>query len=241
MPLDIANVSNCTDLIAKLRQTDISVPEHAGGRTRKHIEAWIIARLLATLASSDLLDFPLSVVIAREKPDILLQIGTLRIGVEITRVIDKQFAAYCVYRERKRPRGIIDPGHFRPGKPPLTRDELRRLPQDRLTSEGWGDDGAEHDWASLVQKAVNTKLDKLARTDFEKFDQNWLTIYFDMPLRSVDLTRAITFLQAGMNGCWSRKPGFDVLFVEHQNNIARITANGSSHLPLNDLWKCASP
>ena len=214
----------------------MSTPGRTEGRTPKHIEKWTIARLTSTLASSGLLVFPLSVT-HRERPDFLLQFGTVKIGVEITEAITEEFASYCAFRERKYPEGIIDPGFFRPGTPRRTPDEMRDLPRDRLESEGWGDDGPEQDWALHVQKALDMKLAKLAHPGFEKFDRNWLAIYFNMVLPSVDLTKAIEFLQASVKDRWSRKPGFDVLFVEHHDVIARITANGFKLMPLNDLWK----
>ena len=236
MPLDIARVRNPIELFATLREIDISVPARIDGRTTDHTETWTIARLLSTLAKADRLAFPLSVT-HRDRPDILLQSENAKIGVEITEAISQQYAAYCALAEREFPDVFLEPAHFRWGAPSLTAEEMRELlRQSQRTSEGWVGDRAAREWALFIQSIVDTKLVKLARTDFGKFDENWLAVYDNLPLPNVHLTNATAFLRPLLQDRWSRKLGFDVLFVEHGPVIARITAEGSEHLVLNDLW-----
>jgi hypothetical protein len=84
---------------------------------------------------------------------------------------------------------------------------------------------------------VDTKLRKLARADFRKFDQNWLSIYDNLPMPNINLAEAIGLLRPLLEDRWSGTSFFDTLFVEHGPVIARVTAKGSQHLVLKDLWE----
>jgi hypothetical protein len=236
MPLDITSVLSSNDLLATLRKVDISVPQRIDGRSTDHTETWVIARLLSTLAKLDRLPFPLSVT-HRDRPDIHLQSRNENIGIELTEAISEQYAAYCALAEREFPDVFLEPAHFRWGAPTLTVEQMRALlRQSQLTCDGWVGDRPEQEWALFIQSVVDTKLAKLAREDFAKFDQNWLAVYDNLPLPHIHLGRAIAFLRPLLQHRWTAKPGFGVLFVEHGPMIARITADGSEHLVLNDLW-----
>ena len=160
------------------------------------------------------------------------------IGVEITEAISQQYAAYCALAEREFPGVFLEPAHFRWDSPDRTVEEVRTLlRQTQLTSDGWAGDHPEREWALFMQSAVSTKLEKLAHPDFMKCEQNWLSIYDNLPMPNIFLADAIGFLRPLLEDCWSRTPGFDTLFIEHGPVIARITSRGSDHLILKDLWK----
>jgi hypothetical protein len=72
---------------------------------------------------------------------------------------------------------------------------------------------------------------------FREFDQNWLSVYENLPLPHIHLGKAITLLRRLLQACWSRIPKFDTLFVERGPVVARITPKSSDHLVLNDLWE----
>ena len=237
MPLDITPIPNSAGLFAALRQVDISVPARIDGRHTHHTETWTICRLIATLAKADLLDFPVSVT-HRDRPDFLIQTGSAKLGVEVTEAISEQYAAYCALGEREFPEVFLEPAHFRWGGPKLTVEQMRELLcQSQLTSDGWSGDRPEQEWAFFIQSVVETKLAKLARPDFVKFDQNWLSVYDNLPLPHIHLGKAITFLRPLLQDSWPRIPTFDTLFVERGPVVARISAKGSDHLLLNDLWE----
>lgn len=234
--MDIQVATCKDDLCAALMGVDISVPARTAGRKTPHTETYTISHLLSTLAEGNLLSYPLSVT-HRDKPDFLIEGGTSKIGIEVTEAISQQYAAYCALAEREFPDVLLEPAHFRWGAPNLTVDEMRELlRQSQLTSDGWVGDGPEQEWALFIQSAVDTKLAKLARSDFGKFDHNWLSVYDNLPLPNLHLGNAIAILQPLLQDRWSLAPAFDTLFVEHGPVIAKITAGGSAHLVLNDLW-----
>ena len=157
--------------------------------------------------------------------------------MEITEAIPQQYAAYCALAERES--GVLlEPAHFRWDSPQRTVKEMRTLlRQTQLTSEGWVGDHPEKEWALFMQSTVHTKLGKLMRRDFMKFEQNWLSIYDNLPMPNINLSDAIDFLRPLLEDRWSRAPAFDTLFVEHGPVIVRITAKGADHLLLKNLWK----
>lgn len=237
MPVDIQPTPSSDALFASLRGIDLTVPGRTEGRKTHHTETWTICRLLSTLAAADLLTFPVSVT-HRDRPDFLIQDGRKTIGVEITEAISQQYAAYCALAEREFPGVFLEPAHFRWDSPDRTVEEVRTLlRQTQLTSDGWAGDHPEREWALFMQSAVSTKLEKLAHPDFMKCEQNWLSIYDNLPMPNIFLADAIGFLRPLLEDCWSRTPGFDTLFIEHGPVIARITSRGSDHLILKDLWK----
>ncbi len=219
MHLDIAPARNPEALFKTLRGVDLSVPGRTEGRKTYHAETWTICRLLSTLAAANRFTFPISVT-HRDRPDFLIQDASAKIGVEVTEAIPEQYAAYCALAERDFPGVLRELAHFR-----------------LLSSAGWEGDDPEREWALFIRSAVDTKLTKLARTDFMKFDQNWLSIYDNLPMPNINLAEAIGLLRPLLEDRWSGTSFFDTLLVEHGPVIARVTAKGSDHLVLKDLWE----
>lgn len=237
MALNIASSPSVDHLLAALREIDISVPGRISGRTSEHTERWTIARLLSSLGKAGRLEFPLSVV-HRDRPDVLLETKATKIGIEVTEAISQQYAAYCALAEREFPNVFLEPAHFRWGAPDMTAEQMRDLlRQTQLSSEGWAGDRPEEEWALFIQSIVDTKLKKLARSDFAKFDLNWLAVYDNLPLPNIHLGKAIGMLRPLLHDRWSLDPSFSTVFIEHGPIIARMTAERSEHLFVNDLWE----
>lgn len=237
MALNIPSIPTSDELISVLQQIDISVPPRTDGRTTHHTETWTICRLLSTLANHKRLSFPVSLN-HRDRPDFLIEAGNTKVGVEVTEAISEQYAAYCALAELGFPDVFLEPAHFRWGAPKLTVEEMRSLLREsQLTSDGWAGDRPEQEWAFFIQSVVDNKLAKLSRPNFASFDQNWLSIYDNLPLPNIHLEKAITFLQPLLQDRWWRDPSFNMLFVEHGPVIVQITENGTDHLVLSDLWE----
>ncbi len=238
MSADIPAVTSSQELFSVLRRVEISVPGRIDGRKTHHTETWTISRLLSTLAKAERLAFPVSVT-RRDRPDCLINAGSAQVGIEITEAISPQFAAYSALAEREFPDVFLQPGHFRWGAPELTVADMRQLLQQsqNINSEPWVGDRTEQEWALFIQSVVDAKLEKLVRPGFDVFDRNWLAIYDNLPLPHIHLGKAITYLRPLLEDRWSRVPSFDTLFVEHGPVIAQITAAGSEHLILHDLWE----
>lgn len=228
---------NSDALIASLRQVDISVPDRTAGRTTHHTETWAISRLLATLATTSLLKYPLSVY-HRDRPDFLLKTAGIEIGIEITEATSPQYAKYCALAEREFPNALLEPAHFRWGAPDLSVDDMRALLREsRLTSDGWVGDGPEQEWAKFIQSTFDTKLRKLRHEDFTQYPKNWLGVYDNTPLLDIDIDKAVALLCPLIQDYWAVVPSFDALFIEHDRSIIALTASSADRLILNDLWR----
>jgi hypothetical protein len=237
MAIGISSTADAEELLAALRSIDISVPLRTEGRTTHHAETWTICRLLSTLAEAHRLSFPVSLC-HRDRPDFLLAAGATRVGVEVTEAISEQYAAYSALAERKFPDVLLEPGHFRWDAPKLSVEEMRKLlRQTKLSAKPWMGDRPEQEWALFIKSVVDAKLTKLAKPEFEKFDQNWLSIYDNLPLPNVHLEKGIHFLRPLLQERWSDSPSFDTIYIEHGPVIAEISMTETNHLVLQDLWE----
>lgn len=237
MPINIPSSQNSLDLLAALQGIDISVPERTDGRTTDHTETWTGSRLLSTLAKANRLTFPVSVV-HRDRPDILLECDGSKIGIEITEAISPQYAAYCALAEREFPDALLEPAHFRWDAPQLSVAQMRQLlSQSQMSSDGWAGDRPEQEWALFIRSAVDAKLVKLSSPGFDKFDQNWLAVYDNLPFLDIDVAKAVEFLLPLLRDRWLVQPRFHVLFIECGRDIVRLDANRSEQLPLHDVWQ----
>jgi hypothetical protein len=236
MPINISSVVDKTQLHSELRGIDISMPLRTEGRTKDHTETWIICRLLATLSESNCFCFPLSLE-HRERPDFLLFIGPTQVGVEVTESVSEQYVAYSKLAEREFPDVWLQPGHFRFGAPKITVDQMRfLLGQTQFTSPPWEGDSPEREWASKIYSVIDSKLTKLEKPDFSKFDENWLAIYDNLPLPYIELDKALRFLHPMLETCWSCNPAFTLVFIEHGPVILGLSCTGTRNFVLHDLW-----
>jgi len=236
MPVAISSAANKADIQTQLRNIDISVPLRTNGRTTNHTETWTVCHLLATLAETDIVNYPVSVE-HRDRPDFLVQFGEKQIGIEVTEAIPEQYAAYSALAEREFPDVFLEPGHFRWGKEKRSTEEMRiLLRQNRLSAPPWMGDSAEREWALYIQSVVESKLTKLAKPGFGHFSDNWLSIYDNLPISHIDLEKAISFLIPTLVPYWTQSPSFSTIYIEHGPVIAMLSQSEVSHLLLCDLW-----
>lgn len=236
MTFCINAVSNKNDLLLALRNTDITVPPRIEGRTTSDTEIYSICHLLSALAFADKLTFPFSVC-QQDRPDALICLGNTEIGVEITEAIPTQFAHLCAVAQKRYPGHWVPTVHALWDEPNFTVAGMQALLEKSTpASSGWVADEPGREWANFILKCVDAKLDKLAKPDFGKHDQNWLAIYDNLPLPHVNLAHAVAILRPLLTDRWLCHPAFDALFVEHNLTIAKITATASAHFAVNNLW-----
>jgi hypothetical protein len=80
MKMEIIEAENSNGLLKKLRALDASVPLRSGGRKTKHSEISSICHLLATIAETDLINYPMRVEHG-DRPDIVIFFAGLAINV----------------------------------------------------------------------------------------------------------------------------------------------------------------
>lgn len=230
----IANAKDQDELYSALRAIDISVPGRQGGRTPKHRERWTFCRLLSSLAGAEKIVFPVSAD-HDDKPDFLVDLGSVDIGVEVTDATNEKYSQYLSLAARYFPNAVRDVGMFLPGRPEPSIEEMRRqLSANKLISPPWS--SLEPDWADAIFRSIEKKTAKLARSDMRKCSENWLAIYSNTPFEDIRTEDAADILCKRLQDHWKPPSSFHKIFIEHRRVVIAISADGWIKLPLNDLW-----
>lgn len=223
------------DLYSVLSSFNIAVPLLSEGRTKHHIERWIVCRLLASLATTDQMSFPVSLR-QRERPDFCLSTSAGDIGFEITEALQANYAEYRKLAEREYPTAILEAGHFRRGKVPI-RKMRELLARGRLSSLPWMGNSMEKEWAREMARVIRSKLEKLAAPGFTKYSTNWLGIDDSLPLPSYALDDAVSILAPLITPLWDKSPCFSEIFIEHGSMIVMLSKEKQTSIQVNDLWR----
>jgi len=224
------------NLINRLISIDITVPPIDEGRTREHCERWNVCRLLASIANDLSSEFPIRIT-KIERPDFLLRTRQREIGIEITEVIQPDYARARVLPEARSGGSIIDPSLFKWGAPRKSLRELREIvSRKELTGPGWEGDEVEVEWSKAIFDSIGKKTDKLNSQGFQKFTENWLSVYDNANSFAVDIDKSTSLLINALKDYWSTS-SFHRIYVETGKFIVSISEIEALKLPLNDLWK----
>ncbi len=212
------------DLMEKLAARPVVVPPRGKGRTKEHAEDWTLRHVLATLASTSHLAYPIQPQ-RGDRPDLVLDTAAGKIGIEATEIMPEAYARAEVIRDREFPGTPVDPSLFRPGKAPTTAEEIRALLRasgGHLLGPGWSGYSAEQEWAEAVEAAIEDKESKLNGPTFGRQQRNWLAIYDNLPTAALDLDVGIRKL-IGLLGVRPALPVcFDVITIESTGTLLLI-------------------
>ncbi|MBM4273597.1 MAG: hypothetical protein FJ134_03920 [Deltaproteobacteria bacterium] len=227
--------NSAIDLLAKLKAIEINVPPRKKGRNTEHCERWSICRFLATYAETNLIQYPMRVE-KREKPDFLISLPSTRIGIEVTEAVPPDWAWANARRENFIGSNLIFLQSFQPGGPRMSKMEVDNIASGANRGDGWVGDAPEKEWAEAMAYFSLQKADKFLKSEYERFDVNWLLIYDNWPLPAVEyLTGADYFLQ--WLGTLDTPLPFDSLFVECADSILHFKVPSYAPQPIRDLWK----
>jgi hypothetical protein len=183
---------NESQLTSILRHANPIVPTRIKVRTKNQIEQYDMIQLLNTLLKERYVKYPLR-LIHRDRPDFLLIMGNQRIGIEHTEAISENEAPKDSLREK----GygcrtfLISPAH--PAEPNKKANELIEEIKACMPGDGWDGDSAEIEWATAMLYTGNRKLAIINKTGFERFDEDWLLIWDNWNLPSLDMHKAALF------------------------------------------------
>lgn len=228
-------VSRTSDhLLQLLAGTDITVPPRALGRTKEHTQRWAISRLLATLADTASLRFPLELTTG-ERPDFVLVRAGDQAGIEATEAIHMDHARIDALRNMK---GDTEPRLYqriRAGEPPKSLAEVQAIARGEVDSPGWDGDSVEQDWAEAMRLVIRRKVERFEQAGFRKFPENWLLIYDNWELPFLDRDEAAQKLSTHLSVNSEATP-FNRVFIETGNLIFEFQTASCMRLPLKDLW-----
>ena len=222
-----------TDLLAKLREIDISCPPR-NKCTPGQVEVWSGCRLLATIARDEALSYPLALT-HRDRPDFFLVLPSRVVGIEITEAVPSNWAWALSKRDENDPEKPIMLERFAPGEAPRPRQEIEHIARGGGRGGIWPGDASEEDWAAAMLHFSIEKKRKVAKPGFVSCDENWLVIYDSWNAPGLDETKAAQrFFQRLLT---VREPlRFQRIFVERKKTFWQFTDGGFWRSPINDLW-----
>lgn len=221
------NVESSEELIRELELFDISVPNRSKGRKTEHTEKWAIIHFLATYLNENKLRFPLK-TIHRDKPDFYLKSGESEIGIECTEAIPKQYAWAAALWEQYFQPGFFDLNLFRWNSPVRSRKEIMDIlskSQKQLIGVELSDRNINQEWAKWIQGCIEVKKRKFNKVEFEKFENNYLLIYDNLPVVINNLESATNILSDELRYFWSIQTElfFTEIIIVSGRIIVRIT------------------
>lgn len=229
------SAASAHELQQRLNTIPSDVPPRGHGRTKEHIENWVLRHLLWTLANAtSFLTYPLSVK-KGERPDLDVGTHSKRIGIEVTEAIPNQYAHAVAIQNRESPTAMLDASLFQYGDRAMDGDQIRHLlgnAGDRLTGPGWVGESAEQEWAGRMALAILHKTQLLNEASFRRQENNWLAIYDNTPRPGLDLGPALGYLRERVATIRPQPVEFDRVFIELPNEIVSLASGDACAMQL---------
>ena len=206
------------DLHRKLRANDVRVPPRTQGRTTSHRETWVTCRFLATIAGTDLLEFPLRVE-PGDRPDLVLSLPTGRIGIELTEAISTDQARVDAAVERERSCDFRFIPRYRISDLPRSQAEIGALARGQARTLPRMGDSVERDWVEAMVHIIRRKATTCLKPGFAHHPANWLVVYDNWePVSALNEQVATERLNRMLSGSdWSNP--FRAVFVQRPRTV----------------------
>lgn len=207
----------------KISRVDTSVPARTEGRQSWHRERYCIVPYLSYLHTRRLLEFPLEVLKA-ESPDFELRFHSgFTAGIEHADFGTEQYQQVLTITEGLPDPTLIEDSHFDLDENPEKIARALKRRGEPLDGPGWAGDEPEQQWAELVNRAIQTKTDKLNNFDFRVQSHNELLLYDNSHVASaVQVEPALRILaeKIGSNAELLSQPRqFDAISVIHGSEV----------------------
>lgn len=220
-------------LLSQLSKLDVSVPPRTKGRTKEHTERYTATHLLAAIATTDLLVYPLNFK-HRDRPDFSLSMNAETLGVEHTEAVPENHAHRTALREKGHgPNTYFEP-RSRIGERKKTQKELITEIDCNRPGPPWVGDSAEREWAEAMRHFAMRKRETALSPGFDRFPRQWLLIYDNWPVPAVDVDIASQYLQ-GLLSEGNLFQIFEKIFVIRGRFCSEIHSAGSSCHPINNF------
>lgn len=192
------HAASLDELLAVLVGIEDDVPPRGPGRRTEHTEPWVMKRLVASLASAGVLEFPLAVEM-NDRPDLRVKSDGREIGIELMELVPPAYAHAVAIANSEFPGAIVDRSVFRWGTN-WESEEIREHLQcegHRLSGPGWAGDSVEREWVNAVRGAIKKKTERLNADGFNRLPENWLGTYSSSPGPVFDAKVAATMVCPG--------------------------------------------
>ena len=168
--------ASAAELSDKLRESYVRLSGWTEGRTTKHSETWVTCRFLATVAETNLLDYPVCVE-PGDRPDLILVLPLGRTGVEITEAISEDQARAEVQAEREGITHQRSVPRYKAGEPRRSQREIEKFGRGEARVFPRMGDSVERDWVDAMLFIIERKVRKFTKPGFAKFQNNWLLVH----------------------------------------------------------------
>ena len=216
--MDAFEATSPAELDRKLRANDVRVPRRGQGRRTRHTETWVACRFLATIAGTDLLQFPVRVE-PGDRPDLVLAGPKEQIGIELTEAISSDQAKVDAMVERARTSNFRFIPRYRISDPPRSQSEIRALARGDSQILPRMGDSVERDWVEAMLHIVAGKAVAFLKPGFTQHPTNWLLVYDNwQPVAGLDEQLATERLDRKLSGSEWNYP-FQKVFVQRPRII----------------------
>ena len=229
---------SAAELLEKLASLDITVPPINEGRSTIHRERYMMARMLATLAHTEALQFPLRIE-HREKPDFALHGPAGVVGVECVEATHPEWATIQAIREEDFPDTLIFVPMLRPGERKFSTEERVEIARGDRAGPPWVGNMAERQWATGVAHFVEGKTEKLRKGGYSEFDRVWLLVQDEWPAPvhyPEEYVEAASLCAEAIASC-TVAPCFSKILVGNHRWLITLSPGPVSVEPMNDLWR----
>jgi hypothetical protein len=179
MSLPELSLSACTpiDLLSQLRNIEIKVTSITTNRSNQERERYIMARFLATIAESERICYPLTIV-HRDKPDFALCHLNGKVGVECVEAVPNEWYRIQEIRDKYFPDVPNFGQRFQYGKNAhiFTDDEKIEVANGSRAGYPWVGNMAEKQWVEAMEYFIESKTEKLQKGNYSEFSNMWLLI-----------------------------------------------------------------
>lgn len=206
-------------IASRLRSANVEVPGLASGRQNDDVEIYSVIRVLGSRPFS-LADFPLRLV-KRERPDFLLTLGAVEIGIEHTEAISQNKAKEEYLRDAGEGPDVYFVRRESLTEPLKTSAAIKEeIAANRMTP-GWYGDSVEREWVQAMTHFVVKKSRSTQRPGFARFEKTWLVVYDNWTAPALNLMKALPLLRAAIDSAavWSV---FDRVFVLEEDSLLEI-------------------
>lgn len=223
--MDCFDARSPEELDRELRANDVRVPGRTQGRTTAHTETWVACRFLATVAGTDLLQYPVRVE-PGDRPDLVLSGPAGLIGIELTEAISTDQAKVDAMVEREGRSDFRPIPRYRIPDPTRSRSEIRALARGQSQILPWMGDSVERDWVEAMLHIVARKAVAFFKPGFVHHPANWLLMYDNwQPVAGLNEQLATARLYRKLSGTGWNYP-FCKVFVQRPRMIWQF-CNGS--------------
>lgn len=224
-----------TEMLSLLSAEDISVPPRHKGRSTDHTEKYCLFKMLATLASNNLLKYPIE-IIKQERPDFVFKTNGQSIGIEQTEAVPENLARQDFLRSKMNKNEVRFISKHHPKEEKKTAKQLKHEINNIVPSGGWAGDSVEVNWSEAMGYYIKQKEINALKPGYTSFEENCLLIYDNWPAAALDTEVGADYLAKRLK---STKHNYDfkIIYILSHGYLLVFSSNNYHKYKVNELWQ----